>query len=86
MTISQLPEIASLREHRSLVRIPPEEDIPLTPRVQRLMDTAPFRRLSRIRQLSQPLHRQYTRPATRADRAAERALPGPACDHQLRVS
>ena len=51
MTISQLPEIASLREHRSLVRIPPEEDIPLTPRVQRLMDTAPFRRLSRISQL-----------------------------------
>ena len=51
MAISQLPEIQSLHDHRSLVRIPPEEDIPLTPRVKRLIDTAPFRRLSRISQL-----------------------------------
>ena len=51
MAISQLPEIQSLHDHRSLIRIPPEEDIPLTPRVERLIDTAPFRRLSRISQL-----------------------------------
>ena len=51
MAISQLPEIQSLHDHRSLIRIPPEEDIPLTPRVKRLIDTAPFRRLSRISQL-----------------------------------
>ena len=51
MTISQLPEIARLRDHHDLIRIPPEEDIPLTPRVRRLIDTTPFRRLSRISQL-----------------------------------
>jgi HD superfamily phosphohydrolase len=33
------------------VRIPPEVDVPLTPRVRQLIDTADFRRLARISQL-----------------------------------
>ncbi len=44
-----LPEVA----HRSgsLVRIPPSDDVPLSARVRRLMDTAPLRRLASISQL-----------------------------------
>ena len=34
-----------------MVRIPPGVDVPLTERVRRLIDTAPFRRLAHIRQL-----------------------------------
>lgn len=43
-----LPEIQSAV---SIIRISPEIDVPLTPRVRRLIDTAAFRRLSRISQL-----------------------------------
>ncbi|MEM8944195.1 MAG: HD domain-containing protein [Planctomycetota bacterium] len=46
-----LPELAALRYSRGLVRIPPEIDVPLTPRVQRLIDTSQFRRLAGISQL-----------------------------------
>ena len=45
------PELAALRSSRGLIRIPPELDVPVTPRVQRLIDTSPFRRLSGISQL-----------------------------------
>ena len=34
-----------------MIRIPPELDVPLTPRVRRIIDTAEFRRLARISQL-----------------------------------
>ncbi|HEV3343868.1 MAG TPA: HD domain-containing protein, partial [Pirellulales bacterium] len=51
MTIAEIPEIAGLDARRGLVRIPPEVDVPLTPRVRRLIDTSPFRRLSGISQL-----------------------------------
>jgi HD superfamily phosphohydrolase len=51
MTIAQIPEIAGLDARRGLVRIPPELDVPLTPRVRRLIDTSPFRRLRGISQL-----------------------------------
>ncbi len=51
MTIADLPEMAGLDARRGLVRIPPELDVPITPRVRRLIDTAPFRRLARISQL-----------------------------------
>jgi HD superfamily phosphohydrolase len=34
-----------------LVRIPPELDVPLTPRVRRIVDTAEFRRLAKVSQL-----------------------------------
>ena len=46
-----LPELAALRSSRGVVRIPPEIDVPITPRVQRLIDTPQFRRLARISQL-----------------------------------
>ena len=46
-----LPEIAALRSGSGLVRIPPELDVPITPRVRRLIDTPQFRRLAGISQL-----------------------------------
>ena len=36
---------------RSLVRIPPELDVPLTDRVRQILDSRDFRRLARISQL-----------------------------------
>ncbi|MEQ8836843.1 MAG: HD domain-containing protein, partial [Lacipirellulaceae bacterium] len=50
-SIHQIPEVAALRSSSGVVRIPPETDVPVTPRVRRLMDTAPFRRLASISQL-----------------------------------
>jgi HD superfamily phosphohydrolase len=49
--LDAIPEIAALDSPRQLVRIPPEVDVPLTPRVRALIDTAEFRRLARISQL-----------------------------------
>ena len=49
--ILDIPEVAALDARRSLVRIPPELDVPLTRRVRQIIDTAEFRRLSRISQL-----------------------------------
>src|SRR3954463_12756392 len=46
-----IPEIAGLDARQSLVRIPPETDVPLTPRVRQLIDTSEFRRLAKISQL-----------------------------------
>jgi HD superfamily phosphohydrolase len=46
-----IPEVAALRSCPSLIRIPPEIDVPLTDRVRQLVDTAEFRRLARISQL-----------------------------------
>ncbi len=46
-----LPEIAALRSGSGLIRIPPELDVPITPRVRRLIDTPQFRRLAGISQL-----------------------------------
>lgn len=46
-----IPEVIALDSPRQLVRIPPEVDVPLTPRVRALIDTAEFRRLARISQL-----------------------------------
>ena len=50
-SLEQLPEIAQLDAPAALVRIPPDVNVPLTPRVRRLIDTAAFRRLARISQL-----------------------------------
>ncbi|MHB8900802.1 MAG: HD domain-containing protein [Thermoguttaceae bacterium] len=47
----EIPEVVGLDAKRSLVRIPPELDVPLTDRVRQLIDTAEFHRLSRISQL-----------------------------------
>jgi HD superfamily phosphohydrolase len=46
-----LPEVAALHRMGSFVRIPPAEDVPLSGRVRRVLDTAPLRRLSSISQL-----------------------------------
>ena len=50
-TIGEIPEVRGLDARRGLIRIPPETDVPLTPRVQRIVDAADFRRLARISQL-----------------------------------
>ena len=50
-TILDIPEVVALDARRSLVRIPPEVDVPLTGRVRQIIDTAEFRRLARISQL-----------------------------------
>ena len=49
-SLSDIPELRELDSRKSLVRIPHEEDVPLTPRVRQLIDTAEFRRLARISQ------------------------------------
>ena len=50
-TISHIPEVRGLSDRRHLVRIPQELDVPLTPRVRQIVDTADFRRLAHISQL-----------------------------------
>ncbi len=47
----ELPELAALRSSSGLIRIPPELDVPITPRVRRLIDSPQFRRLAGISQL-----------------------------------
>jgi HD superfamily phosphohydrolase len=49
--ILRIPEIQAFETRRSLIRIPDEMDVPVTDRVRTLIDTAAFRRLSRISQL-----------------------------------
>ncbi len=50
-TIHEVPEISNLDARRQLVRIPDQLDVPLTKRVQQVIDTAEFRRLAKISQL-----------------------------------
>ena len=50
-TIHDLPELSNLDARRQLVRIPDQLDVPLTKRVQQVIDTAEFRRLAKISQL-----------------------------------
>ncbi len=50
-SILDIPELADLDARRSVVRIPPELDVPLTDRVRELIDAPAFRRLARISQL-----------------------------------
>jgi HD superfamily phosphohydrolase len=49
--LADLPEIQGLDNRRSLVRIPDQIDVPLTPRVRQIVDTPEFRRLAHISQL-----------------------------------
>ena len=49
--IRNLAEVAALDGGKSMVRIPPEVNVPLTDRVRALVDTAEFRRLAGISQL-----------------------------------
>lgn len=46
-----VPELSALSGGAQRVRIPPEQDVPLTRRVRRLIDTAAFRRLQGVSQL-----------------------------------
>jgi len=50
-SILDIPEVAALDARRSLIRIPPEIDVPLTHRIRQVIDAADFRRLARISQL-----------------------------------
>ena len=50
-SILEIPEIRLLDAKCSLIRIPAELDVPVTPRVCRLIDTAEFQRLKSISQL-----------------------------------
>ncbi|MEX0585797.1 MAG: HD domain-containing protein [Pirellulales bacterium] len=49
--IREIPEILGLVARRSVVRIPPELDVPLTPRVRQLLEAREVRRLGHISQL-----------------------------------
>lgn len=46
-----IPELVRLEAGQGLIRIPDEQDVPFTPRVRALVDTAEFRRLAQISQL-----------------------------------
>lgn len=48
---SDIPELARLHADRGLIRIPMEQDVPFTPRVRALVDTAEFQRLAHVTQL-----------------------------------
>jgi HD superfamily phosphohydrolase len=49
--IGDIPEVQGLAARSHLVRIPPELDVPFTPRVRAVVDAPDFRRLARISQL-----------------------------------
>jgi HD superfamily phosphohydrolase len=51
LTIHDVPEISNLDARRHLVRIPDQLDVPLTNRVQHIIDAPEFRRLAKISQL-----------------------------------
>jgi HD superfamily phosphohydrolase len=51
MSLRDIPELAGLSARQSLIRIPPEVDVPLTPRVRHLIDTPEFRRLAHVAQV-----------------------------------
>jgi uncharacterized protein len=49
--IHDIAEVRGLDARAQLIRIPDQQDVPLTPRVRQIIDTAEFRRLSQISQL-----------------------------------
>ncbi|WP_372725142.1 HD domain-containing protein [Novipirellula sp.] len=51
MMHAMIPEVAQLNQASSLVRIPPAEGVPISPRVRRIIDSPPMRRLASISQL-----------------------------------
>ncbi len=46
-----IPEVIQLNQASTLVRIPPADGVPISPRVRRIIDSAPLRRLASISQL-----------------------------------
>jgi uncharacterized protein len=51
VSLLKLPELQALESSRSVLRIPPELDVPVTKRVLELIDSPAFQRLRRISQL-----------------------------------
>lgn len=51
MNWRNLPELSELDSLGRVIRLPDQQDVPLTPRVQRLLDTPAFQRLGKISQL-----------------------------------
>lgn len=49
---SEIPELAVSGTHMGVIRVPVEQDIPFTPRVRAIVDTAEFQRLRQITQLA----------------------------------
>ncbi|MCP4078970.1 MAG: HD domain-containing protein [Planctomycetaceae bacterium] len=49
--LHSIPEIIALDSRESLIRIPGEQDVPITPRIRQLIDSRPFQRLNSISQL-----------------------------------
>lgn len=49
--IDQIPEVLALDARNSLIRIPGEQDVPVTSRIRQLIDSQPFQRLKSISQL-----------------------------------
>ncbi|QDU81287.1 HD domain protein [Polystyrenella longa] len=50
-SLAEIPELANYRSGRGLIRIPMEQDVPFTPRVRAIVDTAEFQRLRQVTQL-----------------------------------
>ena len=50
-SLDQVPEIVALSAPPSLIRLPEQIDVPVTPRVMRLVDTPAFQRLKSVSQL-----------------------------------
>ena len=46
-----VPEVEALHRAESVVRIPPSENVPVSDRVRRILDSVPMRRLASISQL-----------------------------------
>ena len=50
-SLYEIPEIAALAFPESLIRLPDQTDVPVTPRIMRLVDSEPFQRLKKVNQL-----------------------------------
>jgi uncharacterized protein len=50
-SLLDIPEMRGLDARQQIIRIPDRQDVPLTPRIKQIIDTAEFRRLARISQL-----------------------------------
>jgi len=53
---SDIPELAQVGNSFGVIRIPTEQDIPFTPRVRAIVDTAEFQRLRHVTQLALASH------------------------------
>ena len=53
---SDIPELAQAGNSFGVIRIPTEQDVPLTPRVRAIVDTAEFQRLRHVTQLALASH------------------------------